>query len=582
MILFLISFVAGVLTVLAPCVLPLLPVVVGGSVAGERNWRKAYVISVSLGLSVFLFTFLLKVTTAFIDVPQGFWELVSGGILVLFGVAMLFPWLWDGLGIVNKMNLASNRALGEGYRKQSFWGDVLMGAALGPVFSSCSPTYFVILATVLPASYLVGTLDLIAYCIGLSGFLLLIALLGQRLVDKLGIAIDPSGWFRKSIGVLFLLVGLAVLTGTMAKLEAWMLANGFDATRIEQHLLGAGKDNNASGASATSTAQLSDSEKSKIFQKAPELVAPDGYINTEGKPVTIAEFKGKKVVLLDIWTYSCINCQRTLPYLKMWYDRYESEGLEIIGIHTPEFSFEKVQKNVEQAVKGFGIKYPVVLDNEYRTWNALGNQYWPRKYLIDIDGYIVYDHIGEGNYDETEKAIQKALAERAARLGEAAPEMPSDIAIDTSTPSAGSVGSPETYFGASRNEYLANGKIGTLGAQTLVMPTVIRPNQLYLSGTWQFNPEYAVNTTAGARIRFRYSAKSVYFVGSADSPVSLKVTIDGALPRSSAGADVDAEGKATVGSDRLYKLIEGADYGEHTIDIEILSPGLNAYTFTFG
>ncbi len=571
MILFLISFIAGVLTVLAPCVLPLLPVIVGGSLT-TGSLRRAYTICISLGASVIAFTLLLKVSTAFINVPQSFWQWFSGGILIIFGLVMIVPQLWDSLPFVGKLNLSSNKVLAVGYQKNSLWGDLLMGAALGPVFASCSPTYFVILATVLPASFFMGFLDLLAYAVGLSGFLFIIALAGQKLVDRLGVTIERNGWFRKGIGVLFIIVGLAVATGLSARAEAWLLERGFDATKYEQVLLGT---NN--GKSEISVDPL-------VYPLAPELVSPDGYINTDGKPIKLADFKEKKVVLLDIWTYSCINCQRTLPYLKAWYEKYSGEGLEIIGVHTPEFAFEKVQKNVEEAVARFGIKYPVILDNEYQTWNAYGNQFWPRKYLINIDGYIVYDHAGEGNYAETERAIQKALAERASRMnvevvipkGESAPS--GVVAIDP-----GKVDSPETYFGAARNEYLGNGAQGIAGSQTLTIPANIFPNTLYLGGVWNFTQEYARNTSAKAVVRFRYDAKNVYFVAAAATPVKIKVTRDGGKALGAErGADVDVNGEATIKEERLYKLIEGADYGVHTIEIEVEGAGLQGYTFTFG
>jgi thiol-disulfide isomerase/thioredoxin len=154
-------------------------------------------------------------------------------------------------------------------------------------------------------------------------------------------------------------------------------------------------------------------KKSKIYKAAKEITSPDGFINTESQSITIGEFVGKKVVLIDFWTYSCINCQRTLPYLNKWYEKYKNEGLEIIGIHTPEFEFEKKYDNVKKATEKFGIKFPVVLDNDFSTWRAYQNNYWPRKYLIDIDGYIIYDHIGEGAYEETEQKIKAALSERA-------------------------------------------------------------------------------------------------------------------------------------------------------------------------
>jgi cytochrome c biogenesis protein CcdA/thiol-disulfide isomerase/thioredoxin len=585
MLLFLISFVAGVLTVLAPCVLPLLPVIVGGSLAaGERS--RAYVICISLGLSVMLFTLLLKVSTALIAVPESFWQWFSGGILILFGIVMLFPRLWDSLQLVAVMNRASNRALASGYQRNSLWGDALMGAALGPVFSSCSPTYFIILATVLPASFAVGLFDLLAYTVGLSGFLLLIALLGQRLVDRLGVTIEPEGWFRRAIGVLFLIVGIGVLTGVEARLEAYLLDRGFDVTQVEQLLLGANRSTvtNATSEVASSTAQfLTPAEKAMIYQKAPELVSPDGYINTDGKPITIGQFKGKDVVLIDFWTYSCINCIRTIPYVESWYQKYKDEGLVIIGVHTPEFAFEHVYQNVVNATKQLGITYPVVQDNEYQTWNAFGNEYWPREYLIDIDGYIVHDHSGEGDYAETETAIQQALAERAARLGvtfaTSSPTSPGGaIPIDFSA-----VQSPETYFGAARNEYLGNGTQSTTGMQSLTLPASPSPNELFLGGSWDFADQYATNVAAGATIEYLYSAKNVYIVAAAGTPVKIKVLRDGQpLPAAERGADLDTNSEATIGADRLYQLVAGAAYGTHTLTIEVESPGLQAYTFTFG
>ena len=616
MILFLISFIAGVLTVLAPCVLPLLPVIVGGSLS-TGSMRRAYTICLSLGGSVIVFTLLLKASTAFITIPQSFWNSFSGTILVLFGIVMVFPRLWDNLGFVNLMNRSSNKALAVGYQKNSIWGDMLMGAALGPVFSSCSPTYFVILATVLPASFAMGFADLLAYAVGLSGFLFIIAIAGQKLVDKLGVAIEPTGWFRRGIGILFLIVGLGVLTGGEAKLEAWLLNRGFDVTVVEQYLLGApggqtttvnilnvsGDSSDSTSTDATSSATGGQSTKvsfpsaqtkALVYKKAPEITSPDGYINTGGKPITIGEFKGKKVVLIDIWTYSCINCQRTLPYIKMWYDKYSDQGLEIIGIHTPEFAFEHVLANVQAAATGFGLKYPIVLDNEYGTWNAFGNQFWPRKYLIDIDGYIVYDHAGEGNYDETEKAIQKALAERDARLGEATTTLPAVSApTNVVTVDETKLGSPETYFGAARNEYLGNGTQGQTGTQSLGEPVSVNPNTLYLIGVWNFASEYAetpssVGGSAGSdRVDYRYNAKNVYWVaGSTGAGIEVEVLRDSKpLDSSYAGKDIyfrDGKSYVKIGGNKLYQLIGDTAYGDHFLELIISKPGLQAYTFTFG
>lgn len=323
-------------------------------------------------------------------------------------------------------------------------------------------------------------------------------------------------------------------------------------------------------------------DKAKKYPLAKEITSPDGFINSD--PFKIADLIGKKVILVDFWTYSCINCQRTIPYLNSWYDKYKDKGLEIIGVHTPEFQFEENLDNVTAAVAKYGIKYPVVLDNEHGTWNAYGNLYWPREYLIDIDGYIVHDHAGEGDYDVTEKAIQAALDERAARLGETGvSDMPVGPTEPVVTPDFGKIGSPETYFGSNRNEYLGNGRQSVSGEQTLTAPAAPALNTLYLDGTWNFSPEFATNSSSGAKILYEFNSKDVYFVGSADKPVRMQILIDGKPVGAAAGADVDADGYVTVSEDRLYHLVdEPAGYGQHTLEIIIESPGVDAYTFTFG
>jgi len=320
-------------------------------------------------------------------------------------------------------------------------------------------------------------------------------------------------------------------------------------------------------------------DKAKKYEKYHEITNPSGFINTD--PITIRSLIGKKVILVDFWTYSCINCQRTLPYLNGWYEKYKDKGFEIVSIHTPEFGFEKEKTNVQTAVKKYGITYPVVMDNDYGTWTAYNNRYWPRKYLIDIDGYIVYDHIGEGRYDETETKIQKLLNERKERL-ELTDSVPSDMLHpDAIQVSATQVLSPEIYFGAARNTYLGNGKEGKTGEQTLTGPTGIKTNILYMVGNWNFDSEYAENTNP-AKIIFRYNAKNVYMVASSNDGASMKIVLDG-KPVSSdfAGEDV-LSGEVYVKESSLYKLIKGDSYGEHTLELIIDKPGLKAFTFTFG
>ncbi|MBI5405998.1 sulfite exporter TauE/SafE family protein [Candidatus Kaiserbacteria bacterium] len=232
-----ISFIAGVLTVLAPCILPLLPVVIGTSATGRSTWTP-YLVVGSLSLSIILFTYLLKFSTALIMVPPEFWKYPSGGILVLFGLVFVFPVLWEKMPGVAALSRDSHKLVGAGYQRKSFWGDVLIGAALGPVFSSCSPTYFVILASVLPASFALGSLYLLTYTLGLSMILLLIGLLGQRFADRLTIAADSRGWFKRTVGVLFIAVGIFVATGYDKVVQVKILESGFvDSVKWEQNIL---------------------------------------------------------------------------------------------------------------------------------------------------------------------------------------------------------------------------------------------------------------------------------------------------------------------------------------------------------
>lgn len=311
-------------------------------------------------------------------------------------------------------------------------------------------------------------------------------------------------------------------------------------------------------------------EKEKSFSKAKELVNPSGFINTA--PLKLGDLVGQQIILVDFWTYSCINCQRTLPYLNAWQEKYADQGLTIIGVHTPEFEFEQKLENVQAAVDKYQIKYPVVLDNAYATWRAYANRYWPRKYLIDIDGYIVYDHIGEGAYEETEKKIQELLKERAERL-----QTNESIAEGITKPTnavvaSEDVGSPEVYFGSLRNKLLHNGTSLKTGIQNLSRSETLALNKLYLVGQWNIDPEYAENKAAPASILFRYQAKNVYMVAAAETPVTITVIQDGKIIGE----------KITIQQDQLYPLVENEESGEHNLELEIESPGLKAFTFTFG
>jgi thiol-disulfide isomerase/thioredoxin len=302
---------------------------------------------------------------------------------------------------------------------------------------------------------------------------------------------------------------------------------------------------------------------------APELAGIAGYINTDG--ITLKELVGKKVVLVDIWTYSCINCQRTLPYITMWYDKYKDKGLEIIGVHSPEFEFEKKYDNVKRATEKWNIKYPVVLDNDHATWNAFMNRYWPRKYLIDIDGYIVWDHIGEGGYDEAEKKIQELLEERMAKLG-MTDGIPTEVSkVEAPLVDFRKIGTPEIYLGYEFTRGNFGNKEGLPGNKevTYSLPSEISANDVYLEGTWFVDGDHVRLVSEKGKVVLKYDAKNVNIVASGNSEVSVFVD---SLPIVKQKVDVED----------LYTLVDGDEYGKHMLSFDVYGSGFKLYTFTFG
>lgn len=545
----LLSLLAGALSVLAPCVLPFLPVIVGGSVgAGSR--RRPYLIAAGLTVSLLTFTLLLKATTAFINIDPRVWQIGSGTLVVVLGFTMLFPGLWARvagwlrLGEGSHALLDKAQSSGRGATVQA----LLIGASLGPVFSSCSPTYAWVIATVLPAEPAAAVIFLTFYCVGMAGTLLAVSLAGRTLVDRLGWAANPRGWFQRVIAVGFIVVGLLVATGVDKQVQAWAVDRYPGLAGIEQQLVPTDGDTRA---------ELPRSSGG-------EITGISEWINSD--PLTLRELRGK-VVLVDFWTYSCINCIRTQPYLNAWYDRYQEQGLEIVGVHAPEFAFEKVPENVKRAVKDAKIRYPVALDNDFATWNAFHNRYWPAKYLFDKDGNLVWSHFGEGDYDEAEAQIRKLLHAD----GDSA--RPSGEILQHS---AGQ--SPETYLGTAR----ASGIVGdTLhsGPHEYQPADRLRPNEWTLGGTWKADDESITAQSDQATLTYRFAGKSMYLVmqGPPGSTVSVSVE-GGAVP---GGEDV-VDGNVKVSDARLYKLVELPEFSDGQKVTLTFSKGVTANAFTFG
>lgn len=542
----LLSLVAGVLTVLAPCVLPFLPVIVGGSLGGGR--RRPYLIAASLVVSLMAFTLLLKASTVLIAVDPRVWTILSGSIVVLLGISMLFPALWTRVAGVLKLGEGSHALLDKARSGRSgTLSAIATGAALGPVFSSCSPTYAWVIATVLPASQVAGLAYLTLYCIGMAGALLAIALVGRRLIDKLAWAADPRGWFQRTVAVLFIIVGLSIATGVDKAVQTWAAEWAPSVTKVEEDAL--------RGRSADGTEQS---------RPAPELRGIQGWVNSD--PTTLEQLKGK-VVLIDFWTYSCINCMRTQPYLNAWYDAYHDQGFEIIGVHAPEFAFEKERANVERAVQQAGIRYPVALDNNFATWNAYDNHYWPAKYLIDREGNIRYMHFGEGQYATTEGKIRELL-------GASGP-------TTTAQPmgGAGLGQSAETYLGLGR----ARGFVGTpplqSGSVDYTPADALASGQWTLGGRWKADGESITAESEGATLQFRFSGREMYLVMGGPPGSTVGVRVDGQVQHP--GGDV-TDGVVKVGDYRLYRLVSLPQTAPGTLVELTFSPGVKANAFTFG
>lgn len=572
-----ISLLAGALSALAPCVLPFLPVIVGGSVTNSSKARP-YLVALGLVGSLLLFTILLKASTALIGVDPMVWSLISGVIVVLLGLAMLFPGVWAKVSVKLRLDSASHKLLtkARGSKRGETVNALVTGAALGPVFSSCSPVYAWLIATILPAQPLVGLLYLTFYCIGMAAMLLAISLAGRKLIAKLGWAANPYGWFQKTIAVLFIIVGALVATGSDKKVQAWVVEHVPIVSSLEVNLIPESDDGVAprpapfGSATAAEGAELSG-------PPAPDFRDISAWINSD--PLTLEQLRGK-VVLVDFWTYSCINCIRTQPYLNAWYDRYHDQGFEIIGVHAPEFAFEKKEQNVRDAVNKAGIKYPVALDNNFATWNAYHNHYWPAKYLINAKGEVVWHHFGEGDYEEAEQQIRAQLA-AAGKAQKAGEKSATSEVTGAESPTQGQ--SPETYLGTAR----AAGYIGTPdltdGETTYQRSTSTEPSTWSLGGPWRVNEEQIVSTGTST-LTYTFTGTEMFLVMGSEDGTAKNVTVS----IEANGKKIDAYGSdapggiVSVGESRLYRLVK-LPSGVHTATVTLTFPaGVHANAFTFG
>jgi cytochrome c biogenesis protein CcdA/thiol-disulfide isomerase/thioredoxin len=583
--LMLFALVAGAATALSPCVLPVLPAVLGAGVTGGR--RRPLGIVTGLVASFTFVTVALVYVIDALGLPDDLLRNVAIATLLIFGVSLLIPSLGDRIeAFGSRIAPGPARVGGEG-----FGSGVLLGASLGVVYTPCAGP---ILAGVITVSasqdFTAGKLAVaFAYAIGSGAVLYGLMLGGRRVADRLK---PYRGRIQAATGLAMVLVALAmtadldlefqnaiaddlpsVLVNPSGELESSDAVADDLAALNGAHGIGAtaAADDGAAAAAAAAGADLPD------YGAAPDFAGTQQWFNTDGgAPLSIAQLTGQgRVVLIDFWTYTCINCIRTLPYVKAWDERYRDDGLTIVGVHSPEFAFEKDAGNVADAIDRYGIRYPVVQDNELATWTAFGNQYWPAKYLIGADGHVRYVHFGEGSYEEIEAAIRALLAEAGqARLGAKAKPGPTEQADRK-------LRTPETYLGTDRAQgYVQQPQAG---GHVYAQPAAgsLQLNEFAYGGSWDADRESAT-AGADATLSLAFQARRVFLVlGSSDRPRELRVLLDGRpISDALAGEDVHG-GRATISAQRLYRLVDLPRAGRHTLELRF-EPGTTGYAFTFG
>ncbi|HZV19813.1 MAG TPA: cytochrome c biogenesis protein DipZ [Sphingobium sp.] len=576
MILYILAYLGGVLTIISPCILPVLPFVFAR--AGRPFLTNGLPMLIGMALMFMVVATLAAVGGGWAVQANQYGRIAALVLLALFGLALLLPGLADRLTrpLVAWGSRLSAQADAGG---ASVGTSLLLGIATGLLWAPCAGP---ILGLVLTGAALQGasvatSLLLMAYALGAATSLALALLVGGRIFRAMKQSLGVGEWVRRAVGAAVLVavaaIALGVDTGFLSRVS---LAG---TTRVEEGLM-------ARFGIANPARQQNEGEAATLADEGP-MPPLDGAVTWLNSPPLTREGLKGKVVLVDFWTYSCINCLRALPYVRAWAEKYGRDGLVVIGVHTPEFAFEKDVANVRKAIANLGIRYPVAVDNDYRIWRAFKNNYWPAHYFIDANGRIRHHHYGEGGYAGSERVIQRLLAE--AQPGRTFDGMVAGAVKGEGVEAASTMHgrrSPETYIGYARSERsvsqptTARDKAATYEAHPAAF------NQWGLAGTWTVGRESATLGKAGGRILYQFRARDLHLVmgpGKDGRPVRFRVTIDGRAPGADAGVDVDAAGNGTVDSQRLYQLVRLQQAGdEHLFTIEFLDPAVEAFSFTFG
>jgi cytochrome c biogenesis protein CcdA/thiol-disulfide isomerase/thioredoxin len=581
---FVASYLAGVLTVVSPCILPILPFVF--SRTGQPFSRGALPMLVGMAATFAAVATLAAVGGSWAVHANEIGRSAAIALLAVFGLTLISS---RAAAILTRPIVAlGGRLAGTGDPdKPGVGGSLLLGAATGLLWAPCAGP---VLGLALTGAALQGanpqtSLLLAAYAAGAATSLALAVLAGGRVFAAMKRSLGLGHRIRQGMGAA-VLAGVATIT---LGLDTGILARLSYASTvgIEQSLLNRlhGNSNAASTSMqlAAHDARQSDRSSLPIEGTFPSLDGAVQWLNSA--PLTAEQLRGK-VVLVNFWTYSCINCVRTVPYVRAWAQKYKDQGLVVIGVHTPEFAFEKKIDNVKRAIQSFGVTYPVAVDNDFKIWRAFGNSYWPAHYFIDMDGRIRHHHFGEGDYEESEQVIQELLAEANGGRRTAGGFVTPDAQGAEAAPDLARARSGETYVGYQRASGFASpDRIGADEARDYTVGR-LRLNQWGLSGNWTVGAEQALLNQAGGAISYQFQARDLHLVlgsGWDGKPVRFQVTIDGKAPGASRGADIDASGNGTVTETRLYQLVrQEGGIRERTFEVRFLDAGVEAYVFTFG
>jgi cytochrome c biogenesis protein CcdA/thiol-disulfide isomerase/thioredoxin len=587
MILFLLAYLGGVVTIVSPCILPVLPFVFAR--ADRPFLRSGLPMLAGMAVTFAAIASLAAIAGGWAVEANRYGRFAAMALLALFGLALVFPSFSDRM---TRPLVALGAGISESAEKRGGAGrsillpSLLLGVAIGLLWAPCAGPILGLILTgaALQGASLQTSLLLLTYAAGAATSLALALLVGGRVFTAMKRSLRIGEWVRRGLGVTVLAAVAAVVlgldTGFLTRVSLASTAS------LEQVLLDkfhrASAVDGAPGGPVMKAQSTTRVEDLPVEDALPSLSGAIEWLNSP--PLTAAGLKGN-VVLVDFWTYSCINCLRSVPYVRAWAEKYKNQGLVVIGVHAPEFAFEKNIDNVRKAVSDLKIGYPVAIDNDYAIWRAFHNRYWPAHYFIDAQGNVRHHHFGEGDYDRSEQIIQQLLSEGGktkvstdlvsvkAHGAEAAPDM-------------SNAQSHETYIGYDRAENFISPGDAVEDTRHVYTVGAPRLNQWGLAGDWTISGERAVLNKKGGRIVYRFHARDLHLVlGPAPNgkPIRFRVTIDGEAPGDNHGADVAADGQGIVAWQRLYQLVrQSGAITDHTFEIEFLDPGIQAYAFTFG